>query len=311
MYAIRFENLYYDKIWGGKDFKKFRCNVPKENIGESWDVACHKNGMSIVDNGELKGKSFKEIIEEYGEKLLGTEINKEKFPLLIKLINSNSNLSVQVHPNDEYANKYEGEYGKTEAWYVIDAKPGAELIVGTKNCTKKEFEKAIEEGTTEKYLNNIKVKKGDCYLINSGLVHAIGEGLIIAEIQQNSDVTYRVYDYNRGRELHVNKALDVIDFDLKAINCSTNSIEELDGYSKILLCDNKYFRMEKYNIYINFIDISNEKMFYVITCVDGEGKIKCNNRMDNIKKGDSYLIPATLGEYSITGQVEIIKTYAK
>lgn len=311
MYAIRFENLYYDKIWGGKDFKKFRSNVPEKNIGESWDIACHKNGMSIVDNGELKGKSFKEIIEEYGEKLLGTEINKEKFPLLIKLINSNSNLSVQVHPNDEYANKYEGEYGKTEAWYVIDAKPGAELIVGTKNCTKKEFEKAIEEGTTEKYLNNIKVKKGDCYLINSGLVHAIGEGLIIAEIQQNSDVTYRVYDYNRGRELHVNKALDVIDFDLKAINCSTNSMKEFNEYSKMLLCDNEYFTMEKYNIHKNFIDISDEKKFYVITCVDGQGEIKSNNRIDNIKKGDSYLIPATLGQYSITGQVEVIKTYAK
>ena len=143
MYAIKFENLYYDKIWGGRDFKEFRHNLPKGNIGESWDVACHKNGMSIVANGLLKGKRFDDIIRKYGHSLVGTDISTERFPLLLKLINSKENLSVQVHPDDEYAKKYENDYGKTEAWYVIDAKPGAKLIVGTKKCTKEEFAWAI------------------------------------------------------------------------------------------------------------------------------------------------------------------------
>lgn len=309
MYAIKFENLYYDKIWGGRDFKEFRHNLPKGNIGESWDVACHKNGMSIVANGLLKGKRFDDIIKKYGHSLVGTDVSTEKFPLLLKLINSKENLSVQVHPDDDYAKKYENDYGKTEAWYVIDAKPGAKLIVGTKNCTKEEFTGAIKEGKIEEYLNIIEVKKGDSFLINSGLVHAIGEGLIIAEIQQNSDITYRVYDYGRKRKIHVKQSLEVINFGLKAVNCSENSVKGFEGFSKVVLCENKYFGMEKYNIKKELNDESNKKKFFIITCVEGKGKIVCKNLEEKIKKGDSYLIPATLGKYSIKGQLEIIKSY--
>lgn len=185
MYPIRFENLYYDKIWGGRDLEEFRTNLLEGNIGESWDIACHPSGTGIVANGELKGKSFTEIINEFGHLLVGTKVSTEKFPLLVKLINSKEKLSVQVHPGDEYAKRVENQFGKTEAWYVIEAKPGAKLIVGTKNCDKAVFAKAIEEGKCEDYLNVVDVKKGDCFLINSGLVHAICEGLIIAEIQQN------------------------------------------------------------------------------------------------------------------------------
>lgn len=309
MYPIRFENLYYDKIWGGRDFEDFRCNLPKGNIGESWDVACHKNGMSIVANGSLKRKRFDEIVKEYGHSLVGTDVSTEKFPLLLKLINSEENLSVQVHPGDEYAKKYENEYGKTEAWYVIDAKPGAKLIIGTKDCSKEEFENAIKEGKCEEYLNIIEVKKGDSFLINSGLVHAIGGGLTIAEIQQNSDITYRVYDYGRKRELHVDQSLQVINFDLKAINCSENALEDFEGFSKVLLCENEYFGMEKYNIKKELNDESDEKKFFIITCVEGNGEIIFKNSEEKIKKGDSYLIPATLGKYSIKGELEIIKSY--
>ncbi|MBU3227352.1 type I phosphomannose isomerase catalytic subunit [Clostridium algidicarnis] len=309
MYPIRFQNLYYDKIWGGRDFEDFRRNLPKGNIGESWDVACHKNGMGIVANGSLKRKRFDEIVKEYGHSLVGTDVSTEKFPLLLKLINSEENLSVQVHPGDEYAKKYANEYGKTEAWYVIDAKPGAKLIIGTKDCSKEEFEKAIKEGKCEEYLNIIEVKKGDSFLINSGLVHAIGGGLTIAEIQQNSDITYRVYDYGRKRELHVDQSLQVINFDLKAINCSENAVEDFEGFSKVLLCENEYFGMEKYNIKKELNDESDEKRFFIITCVEGNGGIIFKNSKEKIKKGDSYLIPATLGKYSIKGQLEIIKSY--
>ena len=309
MYPIRFENIYYDKIWGGRDLEEFRTNLPEGDIGESWDIACHPNGTGIVANGELKGKSFTEIIEEFGHSLVGTKVSTEKFPLLVKLINSREKPSVQVHPGDEYAKRVENEFGKTEAWYVVAAKPGAKLIVGTKNCDKAVFAKEIEEGKCEDYLNVIDVKKGDCFLINSGLVHAICEGLIIAEIQQNSDVTYRVYDYGRPREIHVEKSLDVINFDLEAANLSNNEVVKFDGFSKVDFCENEYFGMKKINVESEWADCSNEEKFFILTCVEGNGTIEGEGFSEEIKMGDSYLIPATLGKYVVKGNIEVIKSY--
>ena len=309
MYPIKFKSIYFNKVWGGRDFESFRYNLPQGNIGESWDVACHENGISIIENGYLKGKSLKEVIEAYGTDLLGKNIDLEKFPLLIKLINTNEKLSVQVHPDDNYALNNENSLGKTEAWYVIDADKDSDIIVGTKNCEKSIFEKAIKEGKTAQYLNNVKVKKGDFFIINSGLVHGIGKGVIIAEIQQNSDITYRLYDYGRNRELHVNKALDVINFDLKAEN-SLGKKEVLDGYEKELLCINKYFTIEKYIIKNKILDKSNINKFFLYTCVDGEGTIVWNkNDKFCINKGDSIFIPATLGEFSIEGKLTVLKSY--
>ena len=308
MYPIRFENLYYDKIWGGRDLEKFRNNLPEGEIGESWDIACHPNGTGVVANGELKGTKFDELIKEYGHSLVGTEISTEKLPLLIKLINSKEKLSVQVHPGDEYAAKYEGDFGKTEAWYVMDAKPDAHLIVGTKDCTKEEFEVAIKSGDVEKYLNKIPVQKGDCFLINSGLIHAICEGVIIAEIQQNSDVTYRVYDYGRPREIHVEKALDVTNFDLQCENLKGEEVA-FDGYTKSVLCENEYFGIEKYVVTEGAKEESNSERFFIFTCVDGEGTIVGEGFNEEIKTGDSYFIPANLGTYEIKGNLTALKSY--
>lgn len=309
MYPIRFENLYYDKIWGGRDFENFRENMPDGLIGESWDIACHPNGTGIVANGKYKGMGLDELIKKQGAKLIGTKLSSEKFPLLIKLINSKENLSVQVHPGDEYAAKHENEFGKTEAWYVMDAKPGASLIVGTKDCDKEVFAKAIEEGKSEDFLNKIEVKKGDCFLIDSGLVHAICEGVIIAEIQQNSDVTYRVYDYGRPREIHVEKALDVINFDLKCKNL-TGKDRDFGGFKSALLCKNEYFGIEKYTIETVAKQMSDEERFHMLTCVDGSGKIIGAGFTEEIKTGDSILIPATLGHYEIQGKLVVLKSYS-
>ena len=341
MYPIRFENVYYEKIWGGRDLEAFRNNLPSGDVGESWDIACHPSGTGVVANGELKGKKFDEIISEFGHALVGSKVSTEKFPLLVKLINSGEKLSVQVHPGDEYAQRVENQLGKTEAWYVVNAKPGAKLIVGTKNCDKEVFAKAIEEGKSEDYLNVVDVKKGDCFLINSGLVHAICEGLIIVEIQQNSDVTYRVYDYGRPREIHVEKSLDVIDFKLRAENLSNKEVVKFDGFSKVDFGENKYFGMQKINIEPEWNDCSNEEKFFILTCVDGCGTIEghetvegdgtlegdgtngqvneTNGQVDKdmikqgfceeIKMGDSYLIPATLGKYVVKGNLAVIKSY--
>ena len=309
MYPIKFENLYYERIWGGKDLEKFRNNVPEGVIGESWDIACHKNGAGKVANGELKGKGFDEVIKEYGNKFLGNSISiDEDFPLLIKLITAKDKLSVQVHPNDEYAKRVENDLGKTEAWYVVDAEEGASLIVGTKDCDKETFKKAIEDGNLDKYLNKIPVKKGDFFYVQSGLVHAICEGILIAEIQQSSDTTYRVYDYNRGREIHVEKALDVIDFSLKGENTQGITIKN-DGYDKTYLCLGEYFTIQKYEVNTSVKEASDEDRFYLFTCVDGEGAIKYNGGEENISMGDSIFIPASLGEYELCGKFTLLKSY--
>lgn len=309
MYPIKFENLYYERIWGGNDLEKFRNNVPEGVIGESWDIACHKNGTGKVVNGELKGKGFDEIIKEFGHKLLGNSISvEEDFPLLIKLITAKDKLSVQVHPNDEYARRVENDLGKTEAWYVIDAAEGASLIVGTKDCDKEKFKKAIENENLEPCLNKIPVKKGDFFYVQSGLVHAICEGILIAEIQQSSDTTYRVYDYNRGREIHVEKALDVIDFSLKGENSHGVTIKS-EGYDKTYLCLGKYFTIQKYEIRESVKESSDEERFFLFTCVDGEGTIKYNNGEEKIAMGDSIFIPATLGEYELQGNFTLLKSY--
>ncbi len=309
MYPIKFENLYYEKIWGGRDLELFRDDIPEGNIGESWDVACHKNGMSIVKNGEFKGLRLDELIEKEKENLLGTKIDRNWFPLLIKLINAKDKLSVQVHPNDEYAKRVEGDMGKTEVWYVVEAFEGANLVVGTKGkCTKEEFKAAIEEGKLDSYLNRIPVKKGDVYLVQSGLVHAIGEGVIIAEIQQNSDTTYRVYDYNRGREIHVQKALDVIDLNLNGEKNEGVEIKK-DGYTKKYLCLGRDFSLELYDIQNSAEEESDVERFFIFTCVEGNGEILYKDGKEEIKTGDSILIPATLGNYTLKGNMKLLKSY--
>lgn len=308
MYPIKFENIYFEKIWGGTGLEKLGKKLPSKNIGERWDIACHENSIGIVSNGKLKGMKFDELIDKYGESLLGKKISKDRFPLLIKLISANDKLSVQVHPDDEYAKNIENDFGKAEAWYVIDAKEGAEIILGTKNCNKAIFEDAIKKQDLEPYLNRISVKKGDMFYVKSGLVHAICEGLIIAEIQQNSDTTYRVYDFGRGRDIHVDKALDVIDFTLNGQKVK-EVIEKYDNYEKANLCKNEFFNIEKFIIHKNLKCTSDEDRFYLYTCVEGSGKVYSKEEELKIELGDSFLIPAKLGEYILEGELTLLKSY--
>lgn len=308
MYPLKFENIYFDKIWGGRELELFRDNLPEGKIGESWDVSCHKHGMSIIANGQYKGMRLDEAIGKFKEQIIGTKISEKWFPLLVKLINANDKLSVQVHPDDIYAQNTEGEMGKTEVWYVVEAFEGANLVVGTKKCTKEQFMKAIETGDFDKFLNKIPVHKGEVYFVKSGLVHAIGEGVIIAEIQQNSDTTYRVYDYNRGRELHVDKALDVVDLQLKGEKSRGIKLER-DGYDKTYYCLCENFSLELYDICESLTESSDRERFYIFTCVDGNGTIASEGTSDVVKKGDSILIPASLGAYTFKGNMKLIKSY--
>lgn len=308
MYPLKFGNLYYEKIWGGKDFNNFRDNVPEGRVGESWDIACHHNGISIVSNGEYKGIGLDELINIKGEDLLGTEISRESFPLLVKILNPREKLSVQVHPNDEYAIVNEGEMGKTEAWYIMEAKQGASIILGTKKCSKEEFVQAIENNNVEKYMNVIQVKKGDVYYVKSGLIHSLGSGIVAVEIQQNSDITYRVYDYDRGRELHIEKALEVIDFNLEGKKSKGIKIEN-ENYEKTYYCLNTHFALELYDIRTKVLEVSDKERFYIYTCVEGEGTIIYNSGEEKLSLGDSIFIPASLGEYKIVGNLKLLKFY--
>lgn len=308
MYPLKFENIYFDKIWGGRDLEIFRNNLPEGDIGESWDVACHPHGTSVIANGEYKGIKLDDLIAKKGDEIIGTKISKEKFPLLVKLINAKDKLSVQVHPDDEYGMRVEGELGKTEVWYVIEAFEGANLVVGTKECTKEQFKKAIETGEFDALMNKVYVKKGDVYFVKSGLVHAIGEGVVIAEIQQNSDTTYRVYDYNRGRELHIEKALDVSDLTLRGERSRGLTVRH-EGYDKTYYSLCQYFSLELYDVKTSFEEYSSKERFYIFTVVDGDGAISYEGGVEYLKMGDSIMIPASLGKYKVSGNIKILKSY--
>ena len=208
-----------DYIWGGNRLREeYGKKLDSDKIAESWELSCHKDGQSVIDGGEFDGKTLSEFIEKKGRiAVLGTNCERfEYFPILIKLIDAKDNLSVQVHPSNEYALKVEGEYGKTEMWYIVDCNEGAELLYGFKHeISRDEFAERIKNNTLLEVANNVPVHKGDVFFIESGTLHAIGKGILIAEIQQNSNTTYRVYDYGRvgkdgkPRELHIEKALDV------------------------------------------------------------------------------------------------------
>lgn len=322
MYPLKFEPVYKDYIWGGREFEKFGKKLPKGIVAESWEISGHPEGESVIANGEYKGLALTEIVKKLGRTLVGNELAEKdinKFPLLIKLIDANDRLSVQVHPEDEYARINEnGEYGKNEMWYIVSAKPGSKLVYGVApGVTKEKFIKAVEEDRIEECLNFIEVKTGDVVNIPAGLVHAIGNGLVIVEIQQNSNTTYRVFDYNRvdkegkKRPLHIEKALEVINFN----NCDTTGkqkgIEVKLGElsAKTYYVANKYFSVEKYIVKDMINENADGDKFITYTCLDGEGMISYEGGCEKISKGESVLIPAAMGKYKINGELELIKSY--
>lgn len=320
LYPLKFKEIYKNYIWGGEGFERLGKIVPNNFAAESWEIACHKDGMSVVANGYLRGRKLNELISELKYDLVGNRValSKDTFPLLVKLINAKDRLSVQVHPDDAYAYSHEGEQGKNEAWVILYAQDNAELIVGLKQgITKEEFKTAIENSEIISCLNRIKVQAGDIINIPEGLVHAIGKGIMLAEIQQNSNTTYRIFDYNRLddegnlRALHVDKAFSIIDFplkkdDKKALGISMKINE--NSTRKIAIA-NKYFSLETYDIRGEIKQIANGETFLIYIITEGEGSIKHNGNITKVSKGDTYLIPASLNVFSIDGNMKLIKSY--
>ena len=322
LYPLFFHPIYKERIWGGRKLaEKYRRELPGEKIGESWEIACHSNGMGIVRNGPLNGFSLRDAIEKYGEELLGSAVyhnGYRKFPLLIKILDASDVLSVQVHPGDEYANIHEnGELGKTEMWYVIDAEPGAKLVYGVRHgVSREEFRHSLEQGRLEDCLRELEVKPGDVLYIPAGLVHAVGAGILICEIQQNSDTTYRVYDWNRvddqgkSRELHKEKALDVIDFEgrYQGIGLPGLTLQE-EGCRRILYVACDYFAMEKLIIKGTMDLCLDGKRFQTLTCVEGSAVIRYEGGSEELGAGSSCLVPASLKTVDITGNGTVIRAY--
>lgn len=321
MYPLKFKKNLVKKVWGGRKFKEvLNMELPDNDLyGESWEVSSHKGGLSYVDNGDFQGKSLIELIEKYGKDILGEEIAekfKGKFPLLIKYLDINDRLSVQVHPSDEYALRVEGEFGKSESWYIMEASDDATLILGIKDgITKEIFKERVEAKEFDGLFNTVKVKKGDFINLCPGVVHATMEGsILICEVQQNSDTTYRIYDFDRLvdgklRELHIDKALDVIDFegDVEITTDKSRKKILLAGAEKEELIRGEYFNIDKYLVDGEFKDEINRN-FKVYSILDGEGKIICNEKEYHAEKGDTYFIPAGL-ELKIIGKLEILKSF--
>lgn len=308
-YPLKFDHKYIEKIWGGRKLEKYRDDLPDGKIGESWDISAQKSGMSIAQNGKLAGKSLKELTSMYPQQILGEEVEAGEFPLLLKIIDAQSQLSIQVHPDDNYAAQFEGEAGKTEAWYVIDAAEDAYLIIGTEDCTESEFKKAVQNDEINQYVKKVKVSQGDVFFIKAGLVHAIGSGIILAEIQQSSDTTYRVYDYGRGRELNLAKALDVIDFSLQPQKRKGLKVCN-DDYNYIYYCLNNKFALDMIEIKTVFKAQGDKKRFYILTVVEGKGKLRSTSGQEiDLKAAESVLIPAYSEEFRIEGNLKVMKSY--
>lgn len=308
---IKLNPVFKEIIWGGNRLKsEYNKKSDLNNIAESWELTVRPDGMNTIVGGEFDGITMEEYIKINGESVISNQ-KQPFFPLLIKFIDAEDNLSVQVHPDDEYGLKNANSLGKTEMWYIIDAKPGAQLVYGLKDgVSNEEFAQAIKDGKVEEKLNYVSVKKGDVFFIPSGLVHAIGSGILLAEIQQNSNITYRVYDYNRigkdgkPRELHVKDALNVIvnrkQEDIEKIQFSTN----VKNTNTLASCE--YFTVEKHNISDIYIGFTDEESFASLLCLDGNGTIIYNNEEFALSKGDSYFIPAGIGEFKISGDLEVI-----
>lgn len=305
-----------DYLWGGNRLKtEYGKDIELTPLAETWECSVHPNGPCYAISGEHKGMTLAEIIKMHPE-YVGNK--NTQIPVLIKFIDAAKDLSVQVHPSDEYARKYEnGQNGKTEMWYVLEAKEGAKLVWGFEHkVTKEILEKDITDGTLQNDLHYVPVHKGDVFLIESGTVHAIGEGILLAEIQENSDLTYRLYDYNRRdkdgtlRELHFDKAVQVLNMNpIGDTSQKPRYVRYFYGCSREMLCRCKYFETEKIQVTKGFSFSVMKNSFQVLLCTDGEGGLETDgsNRPLRFKKGSCIFLPAGLGRCHVIGECDLLK----
>ena len=311
MSLLKLSPSFKDYLWGGHRLvEEYHKKYEGDILAESWELSCHPDGPSYLADGPEAGSTLMEYIAGHGREVLGTNCERfEEFPVLIKFIDAKGNLSIQVHPDNAYAREHEHQFGKTEMWYIMDAAPGAFLYYGFEHeISREEMEQRIKNNTLLDVLHKEPVKKGDVLFIPSGTIHAICENIVIAEIQQNSNVTYRVYDYGRigadgkPRALHVQKALDVTKREpaVRDLHCEPHLAEcEYFTVDKVSLADPKD----------TFTGTADSGSFRNVLIMDGEGTITCGNETRSFRKGDSYFITAGSGTYTLTGSFEALITH--
>ena len=309
LYPLKFKTIYKDKIWGGQKIKTYLHkdfgSLP--NCGETWEISGVKSDVSVVADGELAGESLAGLLGKYKGELVGDKVYGHFgniFPLLVKFIDANEDLSIQVHPNDELAKKRHNSFGKTEMWYVVEADPGSTLIAGfNKELTEREYLEKFSSGHLTDVLNKEDVKAGDAFFLPAGRVHTIGKGLLIAEIQQTSDITYRIYDFNRvddkgnKRELHTEEALAAIDFKHYP-EYKTRYQPEKDHPVKLVSCP--YFTTNLLDFTISTAkDYTDLDSFVIYVCVEGEFVVNYNDNDYPVKMGDCLLLPKTINKVQL------------
>lgn len=312
---IKLIPAFKDYIWGGTKLKTdYGKKSELDIVAESWELSTHKDGPSVIANGKYEGKTLAEYIKAEGKTILGSHAPTEsELSILIKFIDARDNLSVQVHPDDDYALKNEGDFGKTEMWYVLDAEEGSQLVYGfTKDITKEEFRTYLESNTLSEVLNDVDVKKGDTFFIEAGTMHAIGKGIQIVEIQQSSNVTYRVYDYGRvgvdgkPRELHIEKAIEVTALKKAEAPKVVYNFEGCKGYSQAELAKCKYFKVDVLKVKDEAVLNVDETSYHCIVVLEGKSTVVSEGESLEVTKGDTLFLPANSGEYSIKGECQVI-----
>lgn len=319
MEIMRLIPIGKDYLWGGTRLREaYGKKIDLTPLAETWECSVHPDGLSIIANGEFKGQTLASVIASHPE-YLGTKVEGSKeLPVLVKYIDAADNLSVQVHPDDEYARIHENQNGKTEMWYVLEADEGASIIYGFQHkMTPEILRSAIEAGTLDKHLHKIPAHKGDIFYVPAGTVHAIGKGLLVAEIQESSNITYRLYDYNRTdkngnkRELHLEKSIKVLNMDAsKPVSQHRKMVHYYPGCARELLCRCKYFEAERITVSRGFSFSVMDTSFQILMCTDGCGSVES---MDGIHKpirmlkGDTVFLPAGLGRCLALGDMELLK----
>ena len=304
MAMLKLKPTCKDYLWGGEKLRTdFGIESDLNPLAEAWVLSCHKDGPSTIVNGPHAGQTLADYITAQGRGILGTNCERfEDFPILTKFIDAKGNLSIQVHPSNEYALEHEGQYGKTEMWYILDCEPNAFLYYGFDHeISREEFERRIQDNTLTEVLNAAPVHKGDVFFIPAGTLHAICQGIVIAEIQQNSNVTYRVYDYGRvgadgkPRALHIPQALAVTEL---------QPPKNHDFGGHLAQCD--YFTVDAYTN--DFKGTAGPESFVSLLVVDGEGEVTCGEETLPVKKGDSIFLPANSGDFVVTGTLQTLCT---
>lgn len=304
-------------IWGGKRLiEEYGVKTDKENAAEAWVLSCHPNGCGVISGGELDGKTLREVYEA-DRSICGSKGEKFKeFPILIKFIDARDNLSIQVHPDEEYARRVENGAGKTECWYILDCDDDAELALGFKKTIDREtFRASIKDNTLMDYVEKVKVKKGDFFFIEAGTLHAICKGVLLAEVQQNSDMTYRVYDYDRRgkdgkpRELHVEKAVDVTNtVPFAPVEPSKEDMAKFNTDARQLLTSCDLFSVCHVNCADTYAESANADSFVSLLVLSGEGTFTCGDTVLPLTKGESVFVPASAGAFTVKGEIELLET---